>query len=235
MHALGVRVGDTVSVHGPSHVTSRYRIVGRGVFPADYPIGNSLGEGAAMTWDAATQIGIGGQPSTLLVRIAPGADRAKTLARLEREFGAPPSGLPDAAANFGGENQLPAMISGLLVAIAAGALAQALVLAVRRRRRDLAILKTLGFDRKQVLATVAWQATTFAAIGLLIGLPIGDALGRWAWNLFAEQLGVVPQAVTPLPLLLLIVPGAILLANLVAILPARIAAKTRPAVVLRAE
>ncbi len=67
------------------------------------------------------------------------------------------------------------------------------------------------------------------------GLPLGDVLGRWAWNLFAEQLGVVPEAVTPVPLLLLIVPGAIALANLVAIVPGRIAARTRPALVLRAE
>jgi ABC-type lipoprotein release transport system permease subunit len=130
---------------------------------------------------------------------------------------------------------MPLVLSALLVAIAAGALAHTLVMAIRRRARDLAILKTLGFDRRQVLATVAWQATTFAAVGLLVGLPLGLAVGRWAWNLFADEFGVVPEPVLPVPLILLVVPGAILLANLVAVFPARIAARTQPAVVLRAE
>jgi ABC-type lipoprotein release transport system permease subunit len=123
----------------------------------------------------------------------------------------------------------------LLVAIAAAALADALAIAIRRRRQHLAVLKTLGFDRRQVRATIAWQASTFAALGLLVGLPLGVALGRWAWTLFAEQIGVVPQPVTPLPLLLLVIPAAVLLANLVAFLPARAAARTPAASVLRAE
>ena len=130
---------------------------------------------------------------------------------------------------------LPVLVSALLAAIAAATLAQTLVTAIRRRRRQLAILKTLGFDRRQLLATVAWQATTFAAIGLAVGIPLGIAAGRWTWYLFAEQVEVVPEPVTPLPLVLLVIPAAILLANLVAALPGWSAAQTRAAAVLRAE
>jgi hypothetical protein len=236
LHALGLRIGDTVEVRGATG-GERMRIVGRGVLPTGYALHNNLGEGAAMTWSSAVRIGasmsIG--PFVLQALIAPGADRARTLAKLQRLLVAPAPGLPAPVADFGGVSELPAVISALLVAVAIGALAQTLVFAIRRRRRDLAILKTLGFDRRQVRATVAWQATTYAAVGLIVGLPLGDVLGRWAWNLFAEQLGVVPEAVTPVPLLLLIVPGAIVLANLIAIVPGRIAARTRPALVLRAE
>jgi hypothetical protein len=82
---------------------------------------------------------------------------------------------------------------------------------------------------------VASQATTIAAIGLLIGLPLGLAVGRFAWNVFAEDLGVVPETITPVELTALVVPAAILLANLIAALPARSAAHTRPALVLRTE
>ena len=46
--------------------------------------------------------------------------------------------------------------------LAVAALGHTLVSSIRRRRRDLATLKTLGFTRGQVSATVAWQATTFA-------------------------------------------------------------------------
>ena len=115
------------------------------------------------------------------------------------------------------------------------ALAHTLVTAIRRRRRHLAVLKTIGFDRRQVLATVTWQAMTFAALGLLLGLPLGIAAGRWAWYLFARQIDVVPEPVTPVALILLLVPAAVLLAIVVAAAPAWSAARTRAAVVLRAE
>jgi ABC-type lipoprotein release transport system permease subunit len=130
---------------------------------------------------------------------------------------------------------MPFFIAALFAAAASAALAHALVTSIRRRRRDLAILKTLGFTREQVVATVAWQATTVAAIGVLIGLPLGLAVGRFTYNLFAADLGVVPDVVTPAGITLLIIPAAILLANLTAVLPGWSAARIQPAIVLRAE
>jgi ABC-type lipoprotein release transport system permease subunit len=127
------------------------------------------------------------------------------------------------------------LIIAVFAGAAAAALAHALVTSVRRRRRELAILKTLGFTRGQVVATVAWQATTVAATGLLVGLPLGLGVGRFAWNVFASDLEVVPEAVTPIGLTALVVPATIVLANLIAALPAQTAARTRPALVLRAE
>lgn len=232
MRALGVRIGQKVDVAGPL-LHFRPRVVGRVVLPSTY--NNQVGEGLYLKPYALFYRAGVGDKAVLLARIRPGANRARTLTQLYRWFGGALPGLPAPVADFGGVNQLPAAISVVLVAVGLAALAQTLVTVVRSRRRDLAILKTLGFDRRQLLTTVVWQTTTLAAIGLLIGLPVGDALGRWTWNLFADQLGVVPEAVTPIPLLLLLVPAAIALANLVAIVPARIAARTRPAIVLRAE
>jgi ABC-type lipoprotein release transport system permease subunit len=60
-----------------------------------------------------------------------------------------------------------------------------LVTSVRRRRRDLAMLKTLGFVRGRVVAAMVWQATTFAVVALAVGRPLGLAAGRWAWELTA--------------------------------------------------
>ena len=97
------------------------------------------------------------------------------------------------------------------------------------------MLKTLGFTRRQVRHAVAWQATAIAAIALLTGLPAGIAGGRWAWHVFAAQLGVLPQPVIPLAAIFIAIPSALALANLVAALPARAAARTPPARVLRSE
>ncbi|TML14054.1 MAG: FtsX-like permease family protein [Actinobacteria bacterium] len=231
LDALGLHVGDTVEARVKR--SRQMRIVGQGVVPEG--TFNELGKGAALTFQAYRQLDPGVQPYSFEARIAPGADRNATLARLERRYVTPAPGPPKTVADFGGVSELPLVVSGLLVAIAAAVLAHALVMAVRHRRRQLAVLKTLGFDRRQVLATIAWQATTLAVLALVVGLPLGVSLGRWAWTLFAEQIGVVPEPVTPLPLILLVVPAALALANLVALLPARNAARTPAALVLRAE
>ena len=58
---------------------------------------------------------------------------------------------------------------------------------------------------------------------------------RVAWTTFADQIGVVPAARVPVAAAALTIPGALLLANLIAALPARVAARMRPALVLRSE
>ena len=73
-------------------------------------------------------------------------------------------------------------------------------------------------------------------VALLAGLPLGLAAGRWAWTLLARELGVVAMPVIP-PALLLVgaVVGTLVVANVVATIPARLATRVRPAMVLRAE
>jgi predicted lysophospholipase L1 biosynthesis ABC-type transport system permease subunit len=96
-------------------------------------------------------------------------------------------------------------------------------------------LKTLGFARGDVGRTVAWQATTLAVITLVAAVPLGIAVGRTAWRLFAEQLGVVPDVSTPVTLLALVVSATILLANVISIGPTVTAMRTHSASVLREE
>lgn len=119
--------------------------------------------------------------------------------------------------------------------MAVATLGHTLTTSARRRRRALAILKVLGFVRSQVSATVAWQATVIAAVALLFGLPLGVASGRWGWQLFADELGVPPQPATPVLVLALLVVATLLLANVVAAVPARLAARTHATTVLREE
>ena len=73
------------------------------------------------------------------------------------------------------------------------------------------------------------------AIGALIGVPAGIVLGRWLWNEFAHQIHVVPEPTVPTITIVLIAVAALLLANVVAAIPGRQAARTQTAVLLRAE
>jgi ABC-type lipoprotein release transport system permease subunit len=119
--------------------------------------------------------------------------------------------------------------------VALVAVGLALVSSLRRRRHELAVLKTLGFTRGQVRATVPGQASTVALVGLVIGIPLGLLVGSYLWHRIAEELGVASDPSWPVLGIVLVAVGAFLVVNLVASFPARRAARTPPAVVLRSE
>ena len=142
---------------------------------------------------------------------------------------------PAEIVNYRSMGAMPAILAGGLAAGAVVGLGLTLIASVRRGRRDLALLKTLGFTRGQLAAVVAWQSTVIAVVGLVIGVPVGIAAGRWLWLAFAHELSAVPDPVIPAGSIALAVVAALVLANLVAALPGRAAARTPAAIVLRAE
>jgi hypothetical protein len=142
---------------------------------------------------------------------------------------------PAEIVNYKTMGAMPAVLAGGLAAGAVAGLGLTLVASVRRRRRDFATLKTLGFTRGQLAAAVAWQSSVVAAVGLVVGVPLGIAVGRWLWLAFARELSAVPDPVIPAGSIALAAVAALVLANLVAALPGRAAARTPAAIVLRAE
>ena len=169
-----------------------------------------LDQGIAMTFQGLIR-SAGEEPARnlFLVRFVPGVDPERAIAELADVTGAytVPTQRPTDLVNFGRVDDLPAVAAALVACVAAAALAHALVTSTRRRRRDMALLKGLGFTGRQIAATVAWQATTIAVFSLAVGLPLGVALGRWLWILVADRLGVVAETVVSRPALLLLDPG----------------------------
>src|SRR4029077_12456481 len=126
----------------------------------------------------------------------------------------------------------------LALSLAAGAvlsLALAVLSSVRRRRHELALLKALGMTRGQVRATIAWQTTLTLLIAVAVGGPVGMACGRLTCHAFAGSLGIVPIVEVPVAALVLGLAALVLAGNLLAALPAAVAARTRPGVSLRTE
>jgi hypothetical protein len=249
MRAARTAIGQTVDLvldqAGGHPKPVRMRVVGTVIVPPNPFLATRLGEGAALALPGFARIDPGearrpGGPP-FLVRFAPGVSRGAGLAAVADDI----KGLPnpfvaatDRPANvvsLASISGVPVALSGLLALIAAGTLAHMLVSSTRSRRRDLAILKSLGFARWQIRRAVAWQATTIAVIALGIGLPAGIAGGRWAWRVFAAQLGVLPEPAIPLATILIAIPAALALANLIAAAPAQAAARTKPATILRTE
>jgi ABC-type lipoprotein release transport system permease subunit len=129
----------------------------------------------------------------------------------------------------------PVLLATGLALGAVIALALTLIASVRRRRRDLAIMKTLGFTRRMLAASVAWQATVDGLIGAVIGIPIGIVLGRELWTLFARDINAVPQPTVPALALALVGIGSIAVAVVASTWPGRSAARTPSGLVLRSE
>lgn len=241
LQEAGARVGHTVELRlAGLEAPLLLRVVGVAVVPAVGDAG-ALGEGALLTYAGIRQTDREVDPGEgdLFLQLEPGADQEEVAAALREKLGAGtaiiPADKPTDIVNFGGVQNTPLVLSAILAVMAAATLAHTLTTAVRRRRRDLAILKTLGFTRSQVRTAVAWQATTLVALGIVVGLPLGIAGGRWAWVLAADKQGVVSEPALPLFSLLLGIGAAVLLANLIAALPARHGANVSPALALRTE
>jgi len=222
------------------------RVVGRAVIP---PIGDyaRFGEGVNLSSNFDLQPILENNdeppvPSDLVVRFRPGSNPRDVIRPVLERFkdqqlhmGETLARRPSDVVDFGRVRGIPLILAGLLAFIGAAALAHAVATAVYRKSRDLAILKTLGFVRGQVRRAVAWQASTFVAIALLFGIPLGIIAGRALWSVFADTLGVVRFVSVPELALLLLAPAALVLGNLIAAIPARAAARTPPALVLRTE
>jgi hypothetical protein len=142
---------------------------------------------------------------------------------------------PAQIVNYRSIGSTPVVLAAGLAVGAIVALALTLGASVRRRRRDLALLKTLGFTERQLAATVSAQATVAATVGIVVGIPLGIVIGRQLWTLFARNINAVPDPTVPVLSVVFVALGALVFANLVAALPGRSAARTPTALVLRAE
>ena len=247
LHDLKTTVGKTVPVVlldqntlAPLNKALPLRIVGIVVTPQFFFTGANPGEGAAISFDFVHSVAPTVQDDGMWVRFRPGLDLDSGVAKI-RALGSPENNFVVARTkssdlqNLQRVSNLPGILAGLLGLLGAATLVHTLATSVRRRRKDLAVLKTLGFVRGQVRAAVAWQTTTLIVIALAVGLPLGAVAGRLGWRVFVDTLGFVPRPVVPLIAMFITIPAALLLANTIASFPARAAARTQPAVALRAE
>ncbi len=238
LDALHKHVGDSVVVDVDGLGSAELRIVGQVVLP---PVGDNgiFGEGAILPYQALLRaVPDGPPPNAVLVRFASDTARRDGMAALRAELPyvqVYQPGTPIDIVDFGRVRSIPMLLAGLLGFVAAATLVHALVTVVRRRRRDLALLKALGFVDGQIRRTVRWQAASIAVIALVIALPVGITLGRSLWDVAASELGIVAEPVTPVGLLSLLAPIVLVLAVAVAAAPARLASRTVTAEALRIE
>ena len=254
MREVGARLGGTVRAALPTAAGGiapmhTFRVVGTAVLPPDFN-NQGLGTGAIFSMGALTgaTCGAGADQSCLvstvvthsgsfLVHVAKGTSGRAALAALSGEYPSlvnypyPPTDL----VNFGRAVNFPLIFGLIVVVFGVATLLHLLLTSLSRRRREMGLLRSLGFVRRQIALSVSWQTTTVACVGLLVGIPLGIAAGRAVWGEFADNLGVGTQPVVTASEIALLAFGTLLVANLLAVLPALLAARARPAALLRTE
>jgi hypothetical protein len=176
LRALHRRIGDVVEVRRGTRM-ERLTIVGTVVLP-------TLGAHRSPWLTAPRSPPRGSRRSTTRAcsRVAsppsfrPGASIADLAFRLapSSELGRPSAPRPPVEVQRVRQvRAFPLALGALVAVLGLAAVAHALLTGVRRRRRELALLVALGFTRRQVRGAVAWQASTLAAVGLLVGAEIG--------------------------------------------------------------
>jgi hypothetical protein len=242
LDALDLDIGDRATVHS-GDTTSDYRVVGRVIVPRLLDP-QAIADGAVFTGAGLSRLDLSGDNSwQVVVRFAEGVDSTAELAQIaalpnvgnffgEQVF---PTEMPLEVERLEQVDRIPTALALLLAVLGALVVGHLLLTSVRRRRRDLAVLKTLGFTRRQLISTVAWQAGTVAVFGLVVGAAFGVAAGSWLWRTTAEDVGVVPDVVVPLGVLAVIAVATIAITTGAAIIPARRAADLPAANLLHSE
>ena len=137
----------------------------------------------------------------------------------------------------------------LLIAVAAFNLVVSLIMIVRDKQADIAILRTLGASPRFVGRIFLWQGCLISLIGIAIGVVLGitgalqvSDLAIWIESRFSLQLlnpEVYPIDFLPSRIaasdILSVVAGVLGLSVVATVYPARRAAAIQPAQALRAE
>jgi hypothetical protein len=243
LSTAGKQVGDSVRIRERG-AAKRYHVVGQASFPSPSTFdAQPLADGAVLTPKGLLRLGGSGESldTNLVARFAPGIqpealprDRATGDAKLHGGLAVLPT-VPVEVLRLQQVDDLPTVLAALLAVLAIIAVGHAVLVAGSRRRRELAVMRTLGFRRREIRTTVLSQAFTLTLVGLVLGIPLGLAVGGLVWRATADNLGVADDPVVPTTALVALVGGAIVVTAVLGLLGARFAARRTPAAVLRTE
>jgi putative ABC transport system permease protein len=230
-----LRVGDSFDAVLEGHPV-RLRVVGE-----DFNL-NNLGSWVDMDFSTLAQVKPDAAPQRYVVFLKSGSDAGAYTRRVqatEPDFlvvSVMGAGSLSAAKLL---NTVMLILAGVLALIAIAAVFGALLLSIRERARDIAVLKALGMRPAQVMLMVAAAAAVLGVAGSALGVPAGVAAHRVLMTTVGAFIGNdLPRGALEVfnaaGLLLLGLAG-VALALLASLLPARWAAHTRAAEVLHSE
>jgi putative ABC transport system permease protein len=233
---LHKRIGDEVTiVH--DNTTRPLRIVGTVFSPtSESSAFNAEAVVGPRAFDALAE-----NPSVeAIARVRPGIRTKAVLRELDQRFPYAVSdesvpSAPGPIRNLEEISRLPLVLALFFALLGAAAIGQALFMTAAERRRDIGVLRALGFRRRQVTALTTAAGTSFAVVAVVVGVPLGLLAGKFGWSAVANNLYLSPAPTVPLLTVVLVAAGLFVFVNLLALVPARRIGRRPPSAILRAE
>jgi putative ABC transport system permease protein len=242
--AEGLKVGDTISAVGHEGV-QRFRVVGSATFGnvdtvAGYPA-------VVVTLPAAQELaGRRGEIDSISIAAKPGVPparlRARVAAALHGESVEVRTGDQDAAQqtadlekSFSFIRTALLVFGGIALFVGAFVIYNTFTITVAQRTRELALLRTLGASRRQVLRSVMLEAGLIGLIASLLGLLGGLLLApglRGLMKIIGADLPATASVVATRTIVVSLVVG-VLVTVLASVVPALRATRIAPIIALR--
>lgn len=99
--------------------------------------------------------------------------------------------MADLFETFGWANRVLEFVAYLVVLVSSGAIFASVYNTINARRREIAILRSLGASRPLVFSAIVVESSTIAFVGALVGFAVYAALLAVAAAVIREQTGVV--------------------------------------------
>lgn len=128
--------------------------------------------------------------------------------------------MADLFGKIGWMNNVLAMIAYLVVVVAAGSILASIYNTMNERRREFAILRSLGARRATVFSAIVLEAATITALGVLVGYAVYGAIIGTAAVIVRAQTGVVLDALRFDWALVLTPIGMVVIGALAGLVPA---------------
>ena len=232
-HDIGAHVGDDIEMVGSSQ-TQVFRVTGTAVVPG-FGANDGIGEGGVVTMDGLRRLDDTAVATNAVVQLRISrADFAKSVPELGD---VPPQDnyVPTAIVNVSHVRVVPFVLAGVLAMLALLTVSHVMLTSMRNRRREVAILRSIGADRSWITRAVLWQATLLTALPVVIGIPAGVVVGRLVFATFADSMGAMRDAAIPLGVVAIGAFATVILANAIAAAASRAARHDEPAQLLQGE
>jgi putative ABC transport system permease protein len=243
--AQGFHLGDRVRVSGAGAARS-YRLTGIASFASL----KGIGSGTFALFDLPTaQLALGhrGEVNSILVKARAGVSRAELRDALRRAL---PAGFDVESAKRADRFDLQTLkavvhyvgigllVFGLIAILIGGfTIFNAMSITVAQRARELALLRSLGAARGQVMRTVLTEALALGAVASVLGLGAGLGLAHAVAGLMSSTGLALPRAATRLGAGTVVTGLAVGLGATLAaaLIPARRAIRVAPVAAMRGE
>ncbi|MFF0076930.1 ABC transporter permease [Streptomyces sp. NPDC005494] len=235
--ATGTRIGDSITLSGLAEPVT-VRLVGEVLDPRN--------SGMQVFTDASTLTAAHPDltDTSHHIAVTSGTDVSAYITALNKDLAPLGATAQAGGRDAGGDmvvtlNALSAMLTLMLVAVAALGVLNGVLLDTRERVREIGVHKALGMTPRQTVAMVLTSVVVTGLVAGALGVPLGVALHGWVLPAMGDSVGLrLPDSVIAVHDGTVLVPlalGGLLIATLGALLPAGWAARTRTATALRTE